>query len=133
MSSTTRPGVPAGANRPYHWVTSTPATPASCKVGTSGSAAALLGPAIASAWSLPVRIQGCAVSKLENISWVRPATVSLSAADDPRYVTPVMSTPAASLNSSAAKCGAVPSPADAYAGGVIVALVLVYLELRARW
>ena len=44
---------------------------------------------------------------------VCPPMVSLTAGAEPLYGTPSITTPALSLNSSAAKCGAVPLPAEA--------------------
>jgi hypothetical protein len=58
-------------------------------------------------------IQGWALKRLANMTCVRPLMVSLSAGADPSWVSPGISTWALSLNSSAAKCGAVPSPAEA--------------------
>src|SRR5206468_6037113 len=61
-------GVLAGAKKPYHCCTSTPSMPASFSVGTSGSSAERLGPAIAKARSLPDFTCGSAVNKLGNMN-----------------------------------------------------------------
>ncbi|MCY1562615.1 hypothetical protein D9M68_1000440 [compost metagenome] len=68
--STTALGVLPGANRAYHCCTSTPSTPASFSVGTSGSRAERFGPATASALSLPPFTCGSAVNRLGNMNWV---------------------------------------------------------------
>ena len=82
--------------------TSTPSTPASFTVGTSGIRAERLGPATASARSLPDLTCGNAVKRLGNMNCVCPPIVSLTAGAEPLYGAPSITTPALSLNSSAA-------------------------------
>ena len=54
--STIGAGVAFGANRPYHMSTSAPTSPASIRVGTSGSCGRRLGLPAAIAFSLPPRM-----------------------------------------------------------------------------
>ncbi|MNT80476.1 hypothetical protein D3C72_2199370 [compost metagenome] len=67
----------------YHCGTSTPATPASAKVGRSGSAAIRLDPATATAWIAPDFRCGYTLNRLGNITCVTPAKVSFSAGAEP--------------------------------------------------
>ena len=60
-------GVPAGTSRPNHALTSNPATPDSCSVGTSGRACARAADVTASARTLPAWICGRAGERLSNM------------------------------------------------------------------
>src|SRR5260221_10739123 len=106
-------GVPAGAIRPNHGTASKSAYPASIIVGRSGAAAERLTRVTAKARRRPSRTGASTFETLPNASVTRPASRSGSIAVVPRYATGRMSTPAMDLNSSAARCWDVPTPACA--------------------
>ena len=74
---------------------------------------AFAGGGFAKALNWPLRMKGRAVNRLGNISCVRPLAVSAMAGAAPSCLTPFITVPVPSCNSAAAKCGGVPSPAEA--------------------
>ena len=74
--------MPAGTEMPPQEVSSTPFTPSSAKVGTSGSEGLRRAPAIASALSLPAWICGAATDRIgvpNTTCWPRMALTSSEA------------------------------------------------------
>src|SRR5260221_892185 len=97
-------GVAAGASRPNHSGTSTPSTPASFIVGTSGRSSVRFAPATASARRRPERTCWRIATVLEKLSWTSPAISAVSAGALPLYGTCTMLVPVRSLKSSPARC-----------------------------
>jgi hypothetical protein len=94
-------GVAAGTTTPYHSITlDSSGRPASCAVGTSGSAGLRLVSMTPSARSLPLFTCGTVEVGLENISITWPPSRSLIAGPAPLYGTCTRSVPVACLNSS---------------------------------
>ncbi len=111
--STISAGVCTGAARPNHEDDTTPGSPASAKVGTSGSKGERVGQAMASALSFPARIFSTVVlTSLMNTS-TSPLNNPSTAGPPPRYGTWMRSTPASRLNNSLARWMAPPAPDDA--------------------
>ena len=81
--STISGGVPAGANRPFHIVTSYPGRPASAIVGTSGAAAVRVAPVTAMAVSLPIFTCCMTDDAGANMACVRPAITSVIPSIEP--------------------------------------------------
>ena len=77
-------GVPAGASSPYQVPDSTPESPASAIVGTSGSAAARAGAATARALRAPARACGSSTGKSASIMSIWPDSRSVTAGAAPR-------------------------------------------------
>ena len=104
-------GVRAGANMPYQPPSSTtPSTPASAMVGTSGSAAQRFPPAKAIGRSLPARMCGIESGGVTNIIWMCPPIRSEMAGPAPLYGACATLMPAREVNSSVARCSALPKP-----------------------
>jgi hypothetical protein len=76
-------GVLAGAKSPYHCTTSKPGTPLSAIVGSSGKSGDRFLPVTARPRSLPDLMCPLAATRLGNIIWVVPASVSVTAGPDP--------------------------------------------------
>ena len=82
--STTSPGVPAGATRPYHWSASKPGQPLSATVGTSGRAANRAGLDTASARSRPLLMCGSTAGEPVKVASTWPAMRSVTDGAVPR-------------------------------------------------
>ncbi|MNT58044.1 hypothetical protein D3C72_1954580 [compost metagenome] len=95
---------------PYQALISTPGTPASAIVGTSGSWALRLALSTASARTLPLLMCGITDDAVSNAICTCPPIRSTMAGPLPRYGMCVIRTPVASLNSSAAMCCVLPEP-----------------------
>src|SRR6266571_4149501 len=105
-------GVAAGASRPNHSGTSTPSTPASFIVGSSGISSVRLAPATASARRRPDFTCGPTATGLMKDSWTSPASSAAIEGALPLYGTCTMLVPLRSLKSSAARCCVDPAPAE---------------------
>jgi hypothetical protein len=68
---------------------------------------------IVSGFMRPARMKPITVGEVANIIWVSPARSDCAAGPPPLYCTEVSFTPATDSNSTAARCGAEPKPADA--------------------
>ena len=75
-------GVLDGANKPYHGTTSKPGTPASDRVGTSGTKVERLGVVMASILSLPARAM-LAITGCPNMKDTSPDITAASACGTP--------------------------------------------------
>ena len=80
-------GVPAGASRPNHGLSSSPPMPASPKVGRLGNVAERFEPVTAIARTLSPRICPTTEGKLVKVIWIWPPMVSVSAPAAPLYGT----------------------------------------------
>src|SRR5262249_62167040 len=100
MAPTTSRGVLAGTNQPCQLDDSKPTSPLSATVGTSGSAAERLAPAIASARTVPAVTCGSDVAIGVTATWISPVMRAGKIAASPRYGTGWVSAPAAGLDHS---------------------------------
>ena len=94
------------------WLISKPGTPLSIMVGTFGASAVRWGDVTASARICPASASGMIATNGPNIICTCPPTRSVVACDAPLYGTCRMSTPAARLKNSAARCSVEPIPAE---------------------
>jgi hypothetical protein len=96
-------GVRAGANSPYHTVTTRLSTPASFAVGTSGSDGRRLSESTASGRTLPARICGIADATGRITSSTSPEISAIMPTVAPLYGTCTMSIFSLYLSSSLAR------------------------------
>ena len=75
--------MPAGAIRPNQMLASSSGRPTSATVGRSGSTPERFGAAQASALSVPALMCGSTIDTAENMTWVRPASRSVTAGEPP--------------------------------------------------
>src|SRR4029077_6326083 len=106
-------GVVPGTSTANHRLTSTPGSPASAKVGTSGRPSTRCGdvtarPRNVPAWTWPIAVEVPTM----NIATSPAISAVIACADEPLYGTCLRSTLAADLTSSAARCGAAPTPIE---------------------
>src|SRR6185369_12278872 len=105
-------GVPFGATMPNQVTNSYPGSPASADVGYCGADLRRSDCATARIFRRPASTGARTAPRPTKVSWTWPPTVSFTAGPAPRYGTCRISTPAAALNISPARCGAVPLPDD---------------------
>src|SRR5213592_3662151 len=98
--------------RPYQVDISTPGTPASASVGTSGSSAERFGVITASALTLPPLMKLMADEVVSKSGWICPPTRSVSACDEPLYGTWKIFVPVARAKASQARCWVLPMPEE---------------------
>src|SRR6185436_3931156 len=103
-------GVLAGASIPHQAMTSSPGTPASVTVGTSGVAAESTGPQVASEHRRPDFTCGMptAIGTSENCTSFASSAVVAGAM--PLYAVWVICAPVSDRNSSVARWGELPGP-----------------------
>src|SRR5262245_31647226 len=106
-------GVPVGARRPNHDMTSNPASPASAIVGTSGSAPERFGAATPSAFNLPLLMLGWTEPTVLKSIETSPPTAAAVAGGPPLYGTWTMLMPVMDFNNSPHSWCVLPLPADA--------------------
>ncbi len=97
---------------PFQPVASKPVTPASSIVGTSGRPGVRLSAVTAIGRSCPALMPGMAASGSANDSWTSPPISAVTAGPPPLNGTCTMSRPVMVLNSSPARWGRLPLPAE---------------------
>ena len=103
-------GVSRGAISAVQAPLVTDGKPISGMAGTSGNSGARFGPTIASARNLPSWISCSEVLTVSNVICTSPATTAVRAGPPPLYGTCRILVPLTDLNSSALRCGSVPTP-----------------------